>query len=500
VPATVLAALPRLKKLSASHNLLSEIPDCSKNPELVELKLNSNAIEAAPEARAPSKRMKHLKLVDLGNNAIRTWKNIGLRQLPSLKNLNLRGNPLAPAPASLAAAEGERDSHDDPAPTAEEESARAMYRKEIKKRFPLLHVLDGRPCSTMHQERVARRREYRRPGTGERAEEQRKRKRALQQRIEDRRREKEQLIERLGKQGKIDVKSLKARKRRLKQRGARGAEPVADHAVADKKKAKGSVAPDADKPLLSAAERKLLRKELKKARRKRAAAEAHTGPSNETSEAHGPGADSVGPEDAKMSRVERRRIRAEAHRAAKALAAKAAKEAARAEAERPQRELKAKLKAEREKFLRVKGLAADSTADEAPSIVVAAPAADASPAPAAVPAAAEDEDAKRLARKRAKRDKKARKKAAARARADAEAVAKKRKAGGWQNAGAPSDTTDTKRQKIEAALAGARAKAADGVASGVVGSERIKKAPRAAVDFSALGTPTIGIGGGTSAW
>ena len=66
VPATTLAGLPSLTKLSLSHNSLTEFPDVSRNRALRELRLNGNEITAVPALGDNVE----LVMLDVGSNKV----------------------------------------------------------------------------------------------------------------------------------------------------------------------------------------------------------------------------------------------------------------------------------------------------------------------------------------------------------------------------------------------------------------------------------------------
>jgi len=87
-----ISKLAELKKLSLSSNKIKIIPDMSGLHALSEIKLNKNMIMKIPDTMSLNV---NLKIVDLGNNSIREFKDISaLIPLPYLKNLNLKGNPI----------------------------------------------------------------------------------------------------------------------------------------------------------------------------------------------------------------------------------------------------------------------------------------------------------------------------------------------------------------------------------------------------------------------
>eukprot|EP01134_Creolimax_fragrantissima_P002388 CFRG2388T1 len=106
--------LTALTKFSASHNKIRNMPDVTGLYDLVEIKMNDNLIVTVPESIqfAPN-----LKTLDLGNNRIKKFSDVKhLANLPVLKQLTLRGNPIA-------------DSAD--------------YREQIAELIPTVEVLDG---------------------------------------------------------------------------------------------------------------------------------------------------------------------------------------------------------------------------------------------------------------------------------------------------------------------------------------------------------------------
>ena len=67
IPPGFLAGLPKLAKLSLSHNQLTEFPDVSANVVLQELRLNGNAIAEVPALEENTE----LTLLDVGTNKLR---------------------------------------------------------------------------------------------------------------------------------------------------------------------------------------------------------------------------------------------------------------------------------------------------------------------------------------------------------------------------------------------------------------------------------------------
>jgi len=83
-----------LEKVSLSHNKLSRIPRFGTSNKIRELRLNSNRFRTLPESL---NCLKHLEILDLGQNRIsEISENLlrVLRSLSSLRSLNLKGNPL----------------------------------------------------------------------------------------------------------------------------------------------------------------------------------------------------------------------------------------------------------------------------------------------------------------------------------------------------------------------------------------------------------------------
>ena len=102
---TGIDGLKDLTKLSLAHNRLQEFPDLKNKPVLKELRLNDNRITAIPDALTNLKAysllilalsvVASLGILDLGNNAIKTLEDVAvLASMPSLHNLNLKGNTL----------------------------------------------------------------------------------------------------------------------------------------------------------------------------------------------------------------------------------------------------------------------------------------------------------------------------------------------------------------------------------------------------------------------
>ncbi|KAK4528493.1 hypothetical protein GAYE_SCF59G6437 [Galdieria yellowstonensis] len=90
---TCVRSVVTLKKLSCSHNQLRKIPDLSRLVQLTEVRLNDNLIDRLPSTLVSNR---NLKVLDLGHNRIRNREELSvLSSLPSLKVLNLAGNPVA---------------------------------------------------------------------------------------------------------------------------------------------------------------------------------------------------------------------------------------------------------------------------------------------------------------------------------------------------------------------------------------------------------------------
>jgi len=90
---TCVRSVVTLKKLSCSHNQLRKIPDLSRLVQLTEVRLNDNLIDRLPSTLVSNR---NLKVLDLGHNRIRNREELSvLGSLPSLKVLNLAGNPVA---------------------------------------------------------------------------------------------------------------------------------------------------------------------------------------------------------------------------------------------------------------------------------------------------------------------------------------------------------------------------------------------------------------------
>jgi hypothetical protein len=112
-------ALRKLRKLSLSHNRIARV-DAELEPleALSELRLNDNQLTAVPPRLAANRA---INLLDLGNNRISDIAVLRvLARLPRLRNLNLRGNPVA---------------------------ALKSYREIVLRLVPQLRVLDGKRVS-----------------------------------------------------------------------------------------------------------------------------------------------------------------------------------------------------------------------------------------------------------------------------------------------------------------------------------------------------------------
>ncbi|CCI40230.1 unnamed protein product [Albugo candida] len=128
----IILRLPNLIKLSLSHNQLTEIPDLSALPHLGELRLSHNNIQRVPSTLANNIC---LKLLDLGHNAVDDWSGVeALRSLEHLKQLNLRGNPIAGNSQTV-------ESSDSKARVVDEKTT--LYSKTMKQMFPHLVIRDG---------------------------------------------------------------------------------------------------------------------------------------------------------------------------------------------------------------------------------------------------------------------------------------------------------------------------------------------------------------------
>nr|CCA16172.1 conserved hypothetical protein [Albugo laibachii Nc14] len=128
----VMLRLPNLIKLSLSHNQLAEIPDLSALPHLVELRLSHNKIQQVPSTLANNTC---LKLLDIGHNAIDDWSGVeALSALEHLKQLNLRGNPIAGASQSM---------EDPDLKVSKVDEKTTVYIQAMKRVFPHLVIRDG---------------------------------------------------------------------------------------------------------------------------------------------------------------------------------------------------------------------------------------------------------------------------------------------------------------------------------------------------------------------
>jgi len=132
--AGVLESMPSLTTLSISHNKLTEFPFVAYNKKIQVLRLNSNEIEVVPSL----KRLKDLKLLDLGKNKIKDWTH--LERIASscaggvLTNLNIAGNPV--------------------------EEMNKDYNTRMCELFASIPRLDGKANGEAHQKRLKRRHAY----------------------------------------------------------------------------------------------------------------------------------------------------------------------------------------------------------------------------------------------------------------------------------------------------------------------------------------------------
>lgn len=137
-----LSALVKCEKLSLSTNMIKRVVGLSQLRNLKILSLGRNQIRYVDGIESVAETleqlwisynmiaklgglgaMKKLKVLYIGNNLINDWSEVDeLSKLKdTLENLTLGGNPIA---VSMHIAD---------------------YRKEIKKKLPFLHFLDGRP-------------------------------------------------------------------------------------------------------------------------------------------------------------------------------------------------------------------------------------------------------------------------------------------------------------------------------------------------------------------
>ncbi|EFJ27054.1 hypothetical protein SELMODRAFT_412654 [Selaginella moellendorffii] len=114
---TSLTRLTSLKKLSLSHCEIKDLGSSISNCLLLEeLRLAHNHLKKLPKELGLNSR---LRIIDVGHNSIKTFKCVKvLKQLQSLANLSLRGNPLCDE---------------------------ANYPDDVKSLVPDLQVFDGRP-------------------------------------------------------------------------------------------------------------------------------------------------------------------------------------------------------------------------------------------------------------------------------------------------------------------------------------------------------------------
>lgn len=112
--------LVSLRKLSLAHNELRTLGPLPSS--LVELRLSHNRLAALPQSLAGCPR---LALLDVGSNQLNSLDQLSpLKDLERLRNLTLRGNPLADGRDALGSAGG-------------------GYRPQTKRLLPRLRLLDG---------------------------------------------------------------------------------------------------------------------------------------------------------------------------------------------------------------------------------------------------------------------------------------------------------------------------------------------------------------------
>jgi len=156
---TPLEPLTTLVKLSCSHNRVRKLPDTSRWTQLQELRLAHNRITSLPSAQQWSNHASRLTILDLGHNLVQSWEGVGggvqvLAALTALRNLTLRGNPVAKSGSGVAvewsgSASGEEGLRRSAGSTSAEGSGleattEAHYRERVRRVAPKLRILDGK--------------------------------------------------------------------------------------------------------------------------------------------------------------------------------------------------------------------------------------------------------------------------------------------------------------------------------------------------------------------
>ena len=130
----LLESMPSLTTLSISHNKLTEFPFVAYNKNIQNLRLNANEIKTVPSL----KRLKQLKLLDLGKNRISEWTDLERIATScssgTLTNLNVAGNPIE---------ENDKD-----------------YATRLCQLFANIPRLDGKANGDSHKKRLKRRHAY----------------------------------------------------------------------------------------------------------------------------------------------------------------------------------------------------------------------------------------------------------------------------------------------------------------------------------------------------
>ncbi|KAJ3099836.1 hypothetical protein HDU96_010546 [Phlyctochytrium bullatum] len=162
--------LTKLTKISLSHNYLRAFPDLSSiGPSLKELRLAHNRLLRLDADRL--RLLPRLEILDVAANLIADLQTGVIQPLTDaavylhLRNLNLKGNPVAQTASTTAA---EEDTPNPPAPSSDAEDAAQPapdaetpnpYREAVVEAVPGLLVFDNVRIDPRYRERVARRKE-----------------------------------------------------------------------------------------------------------------------------------------------------------------------------------------------------------------------------------------------------------------------------------------------------------------------------------------------------